>query len=371
MDAAPSSLRAVYLSLEALVPGQASHTHVRTIADGLGAHGIPTTLIAQEIAPGARRPILARLALFARLTLAGLHALRQADVAYVRAHPFALAFAFGARLMGKPVVHEINGRTDDIGVTYGLPAALTGILRAMQHRQYRRAAALVAVTPGLAEWATGIVAGTVPVHVVPNGADGTTFRPDAPLEGEAIAGPYVLFFGGLVAWHGLATMLAATREDDWPEGVRLIVVGDGPGRDELAAAVSQRIIAAGYRPRTEVAGLAARALGVLCPIEGHGARAQGGVAPLKLFEGMASGRPVIATDLPFQGDLVREVGCGLVIPAGDTKALAQAVARLAADPAAADAMGRAGRHAVETRFDWRYRVVDVAMILRGSCARAS
>lgn len=369
MDAASSPLRAVYLSLEALVPGQASHTHVRTIADGLPNEGVATTLIAQEIAPGQRRPILARLALFARLTLAGLKALRQADVAYLRAHPFALCFAFAARRMGKPVVHEINGRTDDIGVTYGLPSALTGMLRAMQHRQYRRAAALVAVTPGLAEWARG-VAPEAPVHVVPNGADGTTFRPDAPLAGTPVEGRYVLFFGGLVAWHGLTTMIAATREPDWPEGVRLVVVGNGPGRDELAAAASGRIVAAGYRPRAEVAGLAARALAVLCPIEGHGARSEGGVAPLKLFEGMASGRPVIATDLPFQGDLVRETGCGLVIPPGDAKALAGAIATLAADPAAADAMGRAGRKAVETRFDWRYRVADVAAILR-ACATSA
>ncbi|MBN8942087.1 MAG: glycosyltransferase [Rhizobiales bacterium] len=368
-QAASELLRIVYLSVEPLVPGQGPHTHVRIVADGLSAAGLPTVLVAQEIAPGARKSMLFRLWLYTRLTLAALVQLMRSDIAYVRAHPAALLFSGIARIMGKPVVHEINGRTDDIGVTYGLPTWVTRMLRGAQNWQYGHAAALIAVTPGLAAWVVGVVGDDKRVHVVPNGADGTVFRPDAP-GGPVIAQPYVVFFGGLVAWHGITTMLAATQSDSWPQGVLLVVVGEGAGGQAVAAAAAsnRRVVAAGYLPRAAVAGLAARALAVLCPIEGHGARSAGGVAPLKLFEGMASGRPVIVTDLPFQGDLVRELDCGLVIPPADVGALATAIGAIVADSTRADAMGRNGRIAIETRFDWRYRVEDVAAVLRDCVA---
>lgn len=369
---APERPRALYLSLEPLVQGSGSHTHVRVIANGLSATGLHTTLVAREIASGGRRSAFSRLALYFVLTLKALAVLAHSDIAYVRAHPAAAPFAFFAKLARKPVIHEINGLTDDIGVTYGLPGWMTAVLRRSQHWQYRRAAALVAVTPGLAAWAAKIVGDSSRVHVVPNGADGDVFRPDAP-DGPLIAGPYAVFFGGLVAWHGIATMLAAARSDHWPEGVRLVFVGDGPGRKDVdaAAQANARVVAIGYLPRAAVAGVAARALAVLCPIESHGSRDIGGVAPLKLFEGMASGRPVVATDLPFQGDLVRDLQCGLVVSPAETSALAQAVATLAADRERADAMGRKGRAAIETRYDWRYRVQDVAGILRTSFAASN
>jgi glycosyltransferase involved in cell wall biosynthesis len=362
--------RVLYLSLETLRPGQASHTHVRTIADGLGAAGLPTRLIAQELAEGAPRDSrIGRLLRYLTLSLRGLAALRSVDVAYVRAHPAALPFSFVARLLGKPVVHEVNGRTADIGVSYGLPGWLTAGLNWVQIVQYRWAAGVVAVTPGLKAWLAAILGRDDTLHLVPNGADGALFRPDAP-GGPQIDGDYALFFGGLVAWHGVETMLAAVRQPAWPAALRLVVVGDGQLAPQLrqAAAADPRILALGYLPKTELAGLAARAYTVLCPIEPHGARDEGGVAPLKLFEGMAAGRPVIVTELPFQADLVRRHGCGLVVPTADPVALAEAAATLIRERASADAMGRQGRTAVETLYDWRFRVADTVAVLQNLVA---
>lgn len=362
-DAAP---RVLYLSLETLRPGQASHTHVQTIAKGLDAAGLPTRLIAQELVEGAPPDSkIGRLLRYAALSLRALAALRTVDIAYVRAHPAALPFSLAARLLGKPVVHEVNGRTADIGVSYGLPSWVTSGLNAVQTAQYRWAAGLVAVTPGLKTWLAAMLGRDDTLHLVPNGADGALFRPDAP-GGPQIGGDYVLFFGGLVAWHGVETMLAAVGQPAWPAGLRLVVAGDGQLGPQLrqAAAADPRILALGYLPKTELAGLAGRALAILCPIEPHGARDEGGVAPLKLFEGMAAGRPVIVTELPFQADLVRRHECGLVIPTAAPAALAAAAASLVRERAAADAMGQRGRTAVETIYDWRYRVADTVAIMR-------
>lgn len=356
----------VYLSLERLRPGQASHTHVRIIADGLAAADLPTRLIAHEAAEGAAPDSrLRRLARYVTLSFRALAALPSADIAYVRAHPAALLFSFIARLLGKPVVHEVNGRPADIGVSYGLPRWTTAVLSSFQIAQYRWAAGLVAVTPGLKTWLAAVTGRSDNLHLVPNGADGTVFRPDAAGE-LPIAGDYVLFFGGLVAWHGVDAMLASARLPAWPSDVRLVIAGDGQRSPEVqsAAEADSRIVAPGYLPKAALAGLAARALAILCPIERHGARDEGGVAPLKLFEGMAAGRPVIVTDLPFQADLVREHDCGLVIPAAAPASLATAVAALARDKEAADAMGKRGRIAIETQYDWRFRVTDTVTLLR-------
>lgn len=362
-DPAP---RVLYFSLERLRPSQASYTHVRVIAEGLRAHGLPTELVAVEAGPSdAPRSRIGRVASYLNLTRRALVALARADVAYLRAHPAAILFSIVARLWGKRVIHEVNGRTADIGVTYRLPAWIINLLSRLQIAQYHWASGLVAVTPGLRSWLASLLGSDDKLHLVPNGADGALFFPMAS-GGPVIAGDYALFFGGLVAWHGIDTMLGALEHQDWPDGLKLVIVGDGPGAAEIhkAAESDPRLIAPGYLPNTELAGLAARAFVILCPINNHGARDLGGVAPLKLFEGMASGRPVIATDLPFQAELVRNRACGLIVPPADSAALARAAAELLADRERANVMGRNGRQAVEAEFDWRYRVADTVAIVR-------
>lgn len=358
--------KVVYLCLESLQPGQAAATHVHAIADNLG---LPVTLFAAHAkADEPRRSALRRLSDYARLSWQAFIALRRADIAYVRAHPAALAFSTGAWLLRKPIVHEVNGRTADIGVSHGLLPVATQLLTWIQHRQYRAASALVTVTPGLQNWLRETIGGKIDVRLIPNGADSEQFTPGAT-GGPTIAGDYAFFFGGLVAWHGVDTMLSAVADARWPSDVKLVVAGHGPGLASVMAAVGRdrRVIALGYLPKSDIAGLAARALANLCPIEGHGRREEGGVAPLKLFESMASGRPVIASDLPYQAEVVRDNACGLVFPAADPGALAGAVAAIAADRTAAATMGARGRRAVEMQYDWRYRAADTAALLIECC----
>ncbi len=358
--------KVVYLCLESLQPGQAAATHVHAIA---GELGLPVVLFASHAKPDEpRRSAFQRLSDYTRLSWQALTALRRADIAYVRAHPAALAFSAGAWLLGKPIVHEVNGRTADIGISHGLFPIATRLLTWIQHRQYRAASALVAVTPGLQRWLRETIGSKADVRLIPNGADSRQFTPSAA-GGPSIAGDYAFFFGGLVAWHGVDTMLSAVADARWPSGVKLVVAGHGPGRASVTAAADRdrRVMALGYLPKSDIAGLAARALVNLCPIESHGRREEGGVAPLKLFESMASGRPVIASDLPYQADVVRDAACGLVFPAADPTALATVVAQIAADRTEAAAMGARGRRAVEMQYDWRYRAAETAALLIECC----
>jgi sugar transferase (PEP-CTERM/EpsH1 system associated) len=69
-----------------------------------------------------------------------------------------------------------------------------------------------------------------------------------------------------------------------------------------------------------------------------------------ILEAMATGLPVVATDVGGNAELVAHERTGLVVPSDDVDALAQAIARLAQNPAQARLFGDAGRVEVEQRF---------------------
>lgn len=81
--------------------------------------------------------------------------------------------------------------------------------------------------------------------------------------------------------------------------------------------------------------------------------------PNKLVEYMAAGLPIVASDLPTQGRIIREVGCGLVVPAMDPEAHAAAIVDLLEHPEEAASMGRRGFEAARTRFSWEHELVKL------------
>jgi glycosyltransferase involved in cell wall biosynthesis len=70
------------------------------------------------------------------------------------------------------------------------------------------------------------------------------------------------------------------------------------------------------------------------------------VTPLKPFEALAMGIPVLASDLPALAEIVSGSGGGRLVPAGSTEGLAEAVVELNRDPAERERLGRSGREYV-------------------------
>ncbi len=358
--------RLAYLALEAPVPGQAAHTHVHEMIRGLRGLGWEVTpFLAERSGAAQRRPMHQRLLEHARVQRALVARMAEFDALYMRSHPLALPAAIMARRRGLKVAQEINGVPTDVGVTYPWLRPALGALRWMQARQYRLADALLPVTPGLVDWAKAEAPG-VAVHLVANAANLDLFRADGPR--FAHPRPYAVFVGGLVAWHGIPTMLEALRDPAWPEGVDLLVAGDGVERERLASG-GPRLHWLKRVEQAEVPALLRGALAALVPIGNPAGRSSTGVLPLKLYEAMACGAPVIATDLPAQADLIRAEGAGLIVPVGDAAALAQAVARLHADPSLAACLGAAGAQAAAARHGWAHRAAEVDAILTGLLAR--
>ncbi len=363
-------LRLAYLSLETPRPGQASQTHIDEIVASLRQSGWQVELFATTRGgASARTSFLQRLLDYGRVQLALGRRLGEFDAVFVRSHFMALPLALWARRRNRPVVQEINGKPADIGVTYPALKPFSPIFAWLYRTQYRMAAHLVAVTEGLAQWARSF-AGHDRVSVVSNGANTELFRPDGPR--ADIAGRYVVFVGGLVAWHGVGTMLAALQEPAWPADVRLVIVGDGIERGKVEAEKDNpHLLWLGRQPYEAIPALLRGALAALCVIEDQDGRSAAGVAPLKLFEAMACGIPVVASDLPFQAEIVSQASAGLIVPSASPAAIAAAVRTLGASPDEARELGSNGAAYVAREASWQQRGREIDCILASQVRGAS
>lgn len=83
--------------------------------------------------------------------------------------------------------------------------------------------------------------------------------------------------------------------------------------------------------------------------------------PVKMFEYMAAGIPVIASHFPLWREIVEENDCGLCVDPLDSRAIAKAIDFMAENPGRAEQMGRNGRRAVNARYNWGF---EEAKLLR-------
>ena len=197
------------------------------------------------------------------------------------------------------------------------------------------------------------------VEMVPNypepGTPGARSELRSLVGGGSIGhrGVLVLYLGGLMAGRGLEQLVDAIG---LAPSTELAILGDGP----LAPDLLRRAAGVGAADRVHL-------LAPVAPEEvtAYAASADIGVSPIvpsclnyryslpnKLFQYMAAGIPVVASDLPQVREVVEGTGCGVVVDTTRPAAIARAIERLAGDPGEARAMGVRGRAAVEERYHW-------------------
>jgi glycosyltransferase involved in cell wall biosynthesis len=86
--------------------------------------------------------------------------------------------------------------------------------------------------------------------------------------------------------------------------------------------------------------------------------------PIKLFEYMAAGMPVIASDFPLWREIVDSTGCGLLVDPLDLDSIVAAMQWVADNPDEAEAMGKRGRQAVEERYYWEREAARLVAFYR-------
>lgn len=368
MNAIATPRRLAYLSAQAIVEGQDTWAAVLEIVHSIEAAGWDVDLYYPVYDRPSPPGFMRRMAQIARVEWRLMRRVRSYDAVYVRAHPLAWPVTAAARRSGVPVVQESNGSWDDAFMAWPATRRFSRLVIALQRAQYRSADAVIAVSESLADWVSEVT-GRSDVVVSPNGANDEVFRPGVQrLPG--LPERYVTFFGQFAPWQGIDSLLTAVESAEWPEGVSLVLAGDGALRErvESAAASSDRVSYVGVLPYADVPRLVANALAATVLTY---APERAGYSPLKLYESMACGVPVICTDTPGQAEYVRAEDAGIVVPPEVPGAIARAVAQLAADPDAARAMGARGRKAVEERYSWRARALQRLEVIEAAIAQAA
>ena len=278
------------------------------------------------------------------------------DVVYYRwmDSPHPLLFA---RLVRAQCVCEVNGEPVPPWRAGKLRSRMTHALAAFALRRCDR---VVVLTEGLRELVQsqyGVQADRV--AVLPSGSDLLVFRPTErdTCRREAQLDPvcqYIGFVGSFYRYQGLATLLEAFAHiHDRRPSTRLLMVGEG----EEAAALHEQAALRGLSPwitwtgRVEYARIPAwiGAMDVcVAPFCGD----RGETSPVKVFDYLACGRPVVASAIPSVAGLFSRANGVVLVEPDCADALAEAVLDLLARPDEACRLGGDGRIFVEQRFGW-------------------
>jgi glycosyltransferase involved in cell wall biosynthesis len=162
------------------------------------------------------------------------------------------------------------------------------------------------------------------------------------------------FAGSLKPWHGTDVLLDAFAllRTEAPRA-RLLIVGDGPQRDALRERASQlalqgAVVFTGAVPHDEMPAML-RAMDVA--VAPYLEMPDFYFSPLKLYEYLASGLPVVASDAGEIGTLIRHAETGVLVPCGNVAALADSLIELQRDQSLRSRLGNAARLEAE-RHSW-------------------
>jgi glycosyltransferase involved in cell wall biosynthesis len=273
-----------------------------------------------------------------------------------------------------PLVYESHGYAPEVAAA--LPtlvstatAPVASKLARLSRREsfvWRRADGYVTITSGLACAQNARFGARPRVAVVPDGtriaSSGTRHPHTGRVDGPGPAGPVapctVGYAGHLYAWKGVDVLLEAIAQVG---NARCVVAGGHAEEPDLARlqalaarlGIESRVTFTGLIAPSEVPGVLGRA-DILALPNPASAISTHATSPLKLFEYMAAGKAIIASNLPaIREVLTHDVNALLVTP-GDAGALAAAIRRLAGDPALREALGAAARAAV-AEYSWDRR----------------
>ncbi len=206
--------------------------------------------------------------------------------------------------------------------------------------------AIVGATPAITDKFCGRAQRAVNINNFPHLGE---LENSLPWDGKADEIAYV---GGIARIRGIEPLVQAlekTRPD-----VRLNLVGsfasDGSEQMVKGHAGWSRVNPLGFIDRVGVRAILARSVAgmvTFLPLPNH-IDAQ----PNKMFEYMSAGIPVIASDFPLWREIIVGHDCGLCVDPEDPRAIAAAINFLVSDRARAEQMGRNGRAAVQTIFNW-------------------
>ena len=365
-------MKILYAAIDQVVPGtKGGSVHVAAVANGLAALGHEVVALVTP-GPGLRDgPGVRWLSLpppFGRthLRLARTRAIEriaraeQPDAIIERYHNFGGEAIRLARPLGAVGVLEVNAPVVDFDGSR--KAQLDRALLVQPMRRWRErlvSAADLIVTPSAA-----ILPPDTPaekIAVLEWGADTDLFRPgagEAPF-GRGPATAIAVFAGAFRSWHGAINLVRAIRrlESQGRRDIGAVLIGHGPEWDAVRAEAHGSLLVqfTNAMPHAQMpAALANADIGVApFDVGAHGPLSLGFYwSPLKIFEYMAAGLPVVAPAVDRIPTLVEHEREGILYDPAVPDSLASALVRLADDPALRARLGAAARTRAENQYSW-------------------
>lgn len=204
------------------------------------------------------------------------------------------------------------------------------------------------------------------IRVIPNGVDLDTFtyqKPNASKEGEL----KILYCGTMTVWQGVHHAIEALKlyRRDAPATLTLV----GPVKKKQRRKMLDQIQAQGLSPyvqildpvsKPELARLHHASDVVLVPLPANDRNTVQGCCPLKFLEAMATGTPVVVSELDVTRALVADESQAVFVRPNSAKAIKDGLFRFRDEPGLAQQVSQAARHHIEENFQWIY--VQAALV---------
>ena len=263
------------------------------------------------------------------------------DLVYERYSLFSTVIAE----CGVPGILEVNAPLIDEQRTHRVLVDEQAADAALQE-QVQAALATICVSDPVRDWVIARTEGTR-VFTVPNGVNVHRITPQP----ESPGAPVVTFVGTLKPWHGVDVLLRARAQahKDW----KLRIIGDGPMRAELDDLARSLGIDVDFRgavaPDVIPQHMAGTAIGV-APYPAMDTDSDQYFSPLKVYEYMAAGLPVVASRVGQLPEIMGE--SAYLVPPSDPEALAEALDALVANPVERARVGSDNRRQAEREHSW-------------------
>jgi glycosyltransferase involved in cell wall biosynthesis len=320
---------------------------------------------------------LALLAYNGKLTSTMARSGKQAgpDAVYARYSLYCWAPVTIAEMFEIPLILEYNGSEVWIERHWGQGLKYTRIAEQAEEWVLMNAEAITVVSEPLKDELVKRGIESQRILVNPNAVDPERFNPDLYSadeinelkkklgipEGITVAG----FIGTFSPWHGVDVLACAIplALNNNPK-LRFLLIGSGPllekVRDQLRTAdVLDKVTFTGLVPQEDAPKYLMCCDFFLSPHVPNPDGTKFFGSPTKMFEYMALGKGIIASDLDQLGRVLTDGETALLVPPGDAEKLAKAIVRLTEDPELSDRLGKNARELVLREYTWRAHVEKI------------